>query len=87
MGDIEPSSWSVIAQTWVTDLIRTKAGASPARHPDRAGQLQRLVRGASLERLCALEARLRELPRRAAHPLNARLLLEDVLLDYQQSLG
>jgi len=62
------------------------AGGIPARYPDRAGQLRQLASGTSLRRLCALESRLRELPRQAAHPLNARLLLEDVLLEYRHAL-
>jgi DNA polymerase III subunit delta' len=87
MGDIEPVAWASVAQTWVADLVRVAAGAAPARYPDRAGQLLRLARGSTLRRLCSLEDRLRELPRQASHPLNARLLLEDVLLEYRHALA
>lgn len=87
LAGIEPPAWATLAQTWAADLARVHAGATPRRHIDRLDRLLSLAGRTSLERLTALESRLRALPREAAHPLNARLLLEDVLLEYQRALA
>jgi DNA polymerase-3 subunit delta' len=86
LSGVEPPVWAGPAQTWAADLARVRAGAVPRRHPDRLERLQRLAKRTSLARLATLEQRLRALPRQAAHPLNARLLLEDVLLEFQRAL-
>jgi DNA polymerase-3 subunit delta' len=87
LSGIEPTAWAGLAQTWVSDLVRVRAGAVPRRHAERVERLGELARRSSLARLVALEQRLRALPREAAHPLNPRLLLEDVLLDYHRALA
>ena len=87
LSRVEPSAWAVPAQSWASDLVRVRAGAAPRRHADRHERLRRLAAQSSLERLLALEDRLRLLGREASHPLNARLLLEDVLLDFHRALA
>ncbi|MCM5569249.1 DNA polymerase III subunit delta' [Burkholderiaceae bacterium FT117] len=87
LNGVEPPDWAGAAQTWAADLARVRAGALPRRHVDRVERLRRVAAGTTLERLAGLEARLRALPREASHPLNARLLLEDVLLDYLRALA
>ena len=87
LSRVEPSAWVVPAQSWASDLVRVRAGAAPRRHADRRERLRRLAAQSSLERLLALEDRLRSLGREASHPLNARLLLEDVLLDFHRALA
>lgn len=87
LSDVEPSAWAVPAQSWAADLVRVCAGAAPRRHADRHDRLRRLAARSSLERLLALESRLRALGRETSHPLNARLLLEDVLLDFHRALA
>jgi DNA polymerase-3 subunit delta' len=87
LNAVDPIDWAAIAQTWAADLARVRAGAAPCRHPDRLDRLRRLASLVPLERLTNLERRLRALAREAPHSLNARLLLEDVLLGYQQALA
>ncbi|MFP5405508.1 MAG: DNA polymerase III subunit delta', partial [Gammaproteobacteria bacterium] len=86
LAGIDPLVWALPAQTWAADLARVQVGAAPRRHADRIDRLRSLAARTSLGRLTALERRLRALPREAAHPLNARLLLEDVLLEYRRAL-
>jgi DNA polymerase-3 subunit delta' len=87
LAGIEATGWSGVAQSWATDLARVRAGAAPCRHLEQDERLRILAARSSLARLTALEQRLRALPREAAHPLNPRLLLEDVLLDYHRALA
>jgi DNA polymerase-3 subunit delta' len=87
LAGIEPPAWAGLAQTWAADLARVHVGAVPRRHVERLERLRVVAGRTSLDRLTALEARLRALPREASHSLNARLLLEDVLLEYQRALA
>lgn len=87
LAGIEPPAWAGLAQTWAADLARVRVGAVPRRHVEKLERLRVLAGRTSLDRLTALERRLRALPREASHPLNARLLLEDVLLEYQRALA
>lgn len=87
LNGVEPPDWAGAAQTWVADLARVSAGTMPRRHVDRIERLKRVAAATTLERIAALERRLRALPREASHPLNPRLLLEDVLLDYRRALA
>lgn len=87
LSGIEPVEWAGPAQSWAADLARVCAGAQPKRHVDRLARLERVAAGTTLERITRLEHRLRALPREALHPLNPRLLLEDVLLDYLRALA
>lgn len=86
LNGIEPLEWMGAAQSWAADLARVSAGAQPKRHVDRLTRLERVAAGTTLARIARLEQRLRRLPREASHPLNPRLLLEDVLLDYRRAL-
>jgi len=87
LNGVEPPDWAGAAQTWAADLARVSAGAMPKRHADRLDRLRRIAAGTTLDRIATLERRLRALPREATHPLNPRLLLEDVLLDYRRALA
>jgi DNA polymerase-3 subunit delta' len=84
---IDPPDWAGPAQSWAADLARVRAGAMPRRHVDRSERLRQLAAGTSLARVTQLKRRLRALPRESQHPLNARLLLEDVLLEYRRALA
>jgi DNA polymerase-3 subunit delta' len=84
---IDPVDWAAVAQTWAADLVRVCAGAAPRRHPERLDRLRQLAGATTLGRLTALERRLRALGREASHSLNARLLLEDVLIEFLQALA
>ncbi|MDQ3026764.1 MAG: DNA polymerase III subunit delta' [Pseudomonadota bacterium] len=72
-------------QTWVHDLVRTRLAGDARHHGDFAPALQSRARAASLEALFELERTLTEARRLSAHPLNARLLAEHLLMAYNRA--
>ncbi|MFA7664742.1 MAG: DNA polymerase III subunit delta' [Burkholderiaceae bacterium] len=86
LSGVDPLDWAGAAQTWAADLARVCAGANPRRHIDRHERLNRLAGQTRLGRVTQLERRLRTLAWEAPHPLNPRLLLEDILLEYHRAL-
>lgn len=86
LANTEAATWAPTLQAWVLDLTRVHAGAAPVRFPGYARRLAALATRTSADRLFALDRRLRSLRREAGHPLNARLLAEDVLLELQRAL-
>ncbi|GMV01178.1 MAG: DNA polymerase III subunit delta' [Burkholderiaceae bacterium] len=87
LADIAPAIWMTTLQTWVVDLQRTCAGAQPRYFPDRADRLGVLARQAGLVALDRLAVRLDRAARTIDHPLNPRLMLEDVLLEVRHALA
>lgn len=77
-------AWVPLLQAWVADLARVAAGATPVRFPDQAARLSSLARTTSLDAISSYSAWLERQTRVLDHPLNARLLCEDVLLRYRQ---
>jgi DNA polymerase-3 subunit delta' len=69
-------------QTWVQDLVRVKLAAEPRHHAEQAAVLKARARGADLEALFALDRELATARALAAHPLNARLVAEHLLMKY-----
>lgn len=72
-------------QTWVHDLVRMRLGADARHHGELATALQARGRGASLEALFALDRELNNARRLANHPLNPRLVVEHLLMAYNQA--
>ncbi len=72
-------------QTWVFDVASRKAGAPIRHHPDLAPAIEARAKAASAEGLFDLERELAEARRLVAHPLNARLLAEHLLLTYNRA--
>lgn len=82
LRDADPALVVGWLQKWAYDILRHKAGAAAAYNPDFAASI-----GAVAARVEALEAarflrRMVRLRRIVAHPLNARLFFEDLLLSY-----
>ena len=75
-------TWMPLLLAWVSDLGRVLAGAEPRRFPDRADRLGRLARQTTLERVAGFGAWLQRQQAVVDHPLNPRLLCEDILLRY-----
>jgi DNA polymerase-3 subunit delta' len=73
-------------QTWVHDLVRVRAAGEPRHHVDNVQALKARARSARLEALFALDRDLTEARRLAAHPLNARLVAEHLLMSYNQAM-
>jgi DNA polymerase III subunit delta' len=72
--------------TWVCDLITVRATGAAQFHPDQLRGLQDIGKHANLPRLFRYESELRQQRRSIMHPLNARLLLEQLLLSYRQAV-
>jgi DNA polymerase III subunit delta' len=73
-------------QTWCCDLIYQSSVRQIRHHRDFASALERLAHGARLPTLLRYESMLRGVRRSIAHPLNARLLLEQLLISYNQAV-
>ena len=74
-------------QTWVYDLVSRRSGAAIRHHPDHASAIDARAKAADLEALLDLDRELAEARRLAAHPLNARLLAEHLLLTYNRAIS
>ncbi|HEY2629597.1 MAG TPA: DNA polymerase III subunit delta' [Usitatibacter sp.] len=72
-------------QTWVQDLLRVRMSGNPRHHVEHAQALRSRARGANLDLLFALDRDLAEARRLSAHPLNARLVAEHLLMSYNQA--
>lgn len=74
-----------VMQTWVHDLVRVKSAGEPRHHVDAGPALRAKARRARLERLLALDRELLEARRLVAHPLNARLVAEHLMMAYNRA--
>jgi DNA polymerase-3 subunit delta' len=74
-------------QTWNHDLIARKLGHAAVYHANCAESQARAVAHARVEDLLALQRKLLDAKRLAGHPLNTRLVAEDLLLAYRGACG
>jgi len=74
-------------QKWIYDLLRVRSGGRPRYHPHASGALEALARRADPVRLARLAGRLTEARALAGHPLNPRLFVEDLLMQYRKLPG
>lgn len=74
-------------QRWVTDLASLALGGRPRFFPDQERQLAGLAARLSRAAASACYNEALALRRVAQHPLNARLLLEDMLLRYTRAVS
>lgn len=74
-------------QKWTYDLTRVRSGGAPRYHPGESEQLARLARHADPVRLTRLARRIAEARAIALHPLNPKLFLEDMLMQYRKLSG
>ncbi len=72
-------------QTWVYDLVSRRSGGPIRHHPDLSAAIESRAKAADLAALLDLDRELAEARRLAAHPLNARLLAEHLLLTYNRA--
>ena len=72
-------------QTWVHDLVRVKTAGEPRHHRDCVPALKQKARRARLDALLALDRELVEARRLVAHPLNARLVAEHLMMAYNRA--
>jgi DNA polymerase III subunit delta' len=74
-------------QQWIYDLVRVRFGGAPRYHPGAAEQLARTAAKADPIRLTRLARRIAEARALALHPLNPRLFIEDLLMQYRKLSG
>ena len=74
-------------QTWTNDLIRQRMVGQVEHHRDQTKALQRIASGVELARVFRFESELRQTRRLINHPLNARLLLEQLFIAYKQAIS
>ncbi len=74
-----------VMQTWVHDLVRLKCAVEARHHVDSVPALRAKARRARLEGLLALDRELLEIRRLVAHPLNARLVAEHLMMAYNRA--
>ncbi len=73
-------------QTWVADIVIAKLAGQIRHHVDHQKEITRIAARVELPKLFRYESALRQTRRSISHPLNARLLLEQLLISYQQAI-
>jgi DNA polymerase-3 subunit delta' len=73
-------------QTWVTDLALARSAGRVRHHLEHREVLRKISARCDVDRLFALDDKLREARRLALHPLNPRLLVESLLLAYNRAM-
>ncbi len=73
-------------QTWVADIALSSLAGDVRHHPDQKKAIAGIAARVQLPRLFRYESELRQARRSISHPLNARLLLEQLLISYQRSI-
>jgi DNA polymerase-3 subunit delta' len=74
-------------QTWTNDLVLQKMTGKILFHRDRLRSIEKIAARLELPRLFRFETELRRTRRLINHPLNARLLLEQLLIAYKQAIS
>ena len=69
-------------QRWVFDLLSVKVGQVPRFHPKAASVLANQARSARTSGLLRLSGHLNDAKGLASHPLNAKLFLEELFIDF-----
>ena len=72
-------------QTWVADLALSRLTGDIRHHRDQKTAIARIAARLDLPALFRYESQLRQARRSLNHPLNARLLLEQLLISYAQA--
>jgi DNA polymerase III subunit delta' len=74
-------------QTWNHDLLARKLGHEATYHVDCAESQAHATAHARVQDLLALQRKLLDAKRLAGHPLNTRLVAEELLLAYRSACG
>ena len=85
--DVTLSAVALIFSRWAWDLAGVRQGAAPRYYPERKRQLQEVAETSSASGLYMWINSVRDVRRVASHPLNAKTVIEALLLSYQRSLA
>ncbi len=72
---------------WVWDVAATRLGAPPRYFPERATELARIAQASTEAAMLDCYNAFVQIHRAASHPLNVRLVLEDMLLRYAKAIS
>jgi DNA polymerase-3 subunit delta' len=73
-------------QTWVADIALSRLAGEVRHHLDQEKAIAAIATRVQLPKLFRYESELRQSRRSISHPLNARLLLEQLLISYQRAI-
>ena len=73
-------------QTWVSDVALSRLTGEVRHHRDQQTAITRIATRVHLPALFRYESQLRQARRSIHHPLNARLLLEQLLISYSNAI-
>ena len=73
-------------QTWIADIALSHLVGEVRHHIDQKKAIAGIAASVQLPRLFRYESELRQVRRSISHPLNARLLLEQLLISYQRAI-
>ncbi len=73
-------------QTWVSDLALSRMTGAVRHHRDQKAAISRIATRLNLPGLFRFDSQLRQARRSIHHPLNPRLLLEQLLISYAQAI-
>jgi DNA polymerase-3 subunit delta' len=73
-------------QTWIGDVALSRFTGDVRHHRDHRAAISRIATRVNLPALFRYESQLRQARRSVHHPLNARLLLEQLLISYSQAI-
>ncbi len=81
LTDVPMQQVLTIGQHWLLDVEQVRLGIAPTRFPEMATRLRALAKRTDGRRIAKACAALSQHLRLVRHPLNARLFLEDGLID------
>jgi DNA polymerase III subunit delta' len=73
-------------QTWISDIVLARFAGNVRHHVDAEKAIKTIAARVDPAKLFRYETQLRQTRRSIAHPLNARLLLEQLLISYQSAI-
>ena len=73
-------------QTWVGDVALSRFTGDVRHHGEHRAAISRIATRVNMPALFRYESQLRQARRSVHHPLNARLLLEQLLISYSQAI-
>jgi DNA polymerase-3 subunit delta' len=73
-------------QTWVNDVALARLTGEVRHHRDQKAAISRIAQRVHLPALFRYESQLRQAKRAIHHPLNTRLLLEQLLISYSNAI-
>ncbi|MDO4937226.1 MAG: DNA polymerase III subunit delta [Sutterellaceae bacterium] len=85
--DVTLSAAALLFSRWAWDLASVREGAEPRYYPERANALQKVAAEAPAAGLYMWINSVRDVRRVASHPLNAKTVIEALLLSYQRCLA